>query len=183
MLRPAPLALFSATGGGSKRCWKTARVCQPCPGGSGGWDHPCSTSSGRPCARGSRAGSSPGCCSEVSSLALGYEPQHPPCSCLWLSEYDHHFKGSGAASPPRGASRLRGDRAREVEARDKAWEGRRKDQDQSQPAELQGLKIAAAPAWHCSAERSLLLHPCASILGVFQFSLQEGLRASGKAPL
>ena len=45
---------------------------------------------------------------------------------------------------PTGASRLHGDRAREVEATDKAWEGRRKDE--SQPAELLGLKIAAAPA-------------------------------------
>lgn len=111
----------------------------------------------------------------------GVNPQRPPCSCLQISECDHLFKGSGTASPPRGASRLCGDRAREVEATDKAWEGRRKDQ--SQPAELQGLKIAAALAWHCVAERSLLVHPCANVLVFFQFSLQEGLEASGKAPL
>lgn len=59
----------------------------------------------------------------------------------------------------------------------------RKKEGPEPAAELWSLKIASACAWHCVAERSLLVHPCANVLVFFQFNLQEGLEASGKAPL
>lgn len=165
MLRPAPLALFSARGGGSKRSWKTDRVGQLCRAGVGQEAATTLQPIQRPpqcwgAVRGAARAAALGC----HPWHWGMNPEHPPCSCLRLSEHDHRFKGSGAASPPRGASRLYGDRAREVEATDKAWEGRRKDQ--SQPAELQGLKIATAPAWHC-CRKELSSSPLCKHLGFF----------------
>lgn len=139
----------------------------PCRSGSGGCDHP-SAIQRPPLHWGAVQGAARAAALGCPPWHWGMNPEHPPCSCLRLSEHDYRFKGSGAASPPRGASRLYGDRAREVEATDKAWEGRSKDQ--SQPAELQGLKITTAPAWHC-CQKEPSSSPLCKHLGFFPVQL------------